>query len=200
MKKFRRGITVVELLVVILMIALLVAILLPAREVAREAGRRTACKNNMKQLGNAILMYDEQHGTLPKSHYLPAGATDEEVPFDLNSRGWSWTYQITPFMERNDLYKAVDPNDPANNPDQDNIDVLGVAGNQIPVLTCPSYSGGRWVEHQAADRRPKALGEDDPRRCFLSNYKPVAASTMDSLAVAYGGPVPSGYAYVTVEP
>jgi prepilin-type N-terminal cleavage/methylation domain-containing protein/prepilin-type processing-associated H-X9-DG protein len=60
----RKGFTLIELLVVIAIIAILAAILFPVFARAREAARATACKNNLKQLGTAAMMYlqdyDEQ--------------------------------------------------------------------------------------------------------------------------------------------
>ncbi len=76
-----RGFTLVELLVVIAIIGILASILLPALAKARESARRSACVNNLKQMGMIFGMYAmENRNSLP-----PLDNHDQRFMWDANA-------------------------------------------------------------------------------------------------------------------
>lgn len=83
----RRGFTLIEILVVIAIIALLAGLTFPVLSRAREGGRRTACMNNLRQLGLAFQQYTQDSGgRYPFAATYYAGTTS---CFGASCSGWA---------------------------------------------------------------------------------------------------------------
>ena len=72
-RKFRGGFTLVELLVVIGVIAVLVGMLLPALSKARKAAQETQCMSNLRQWGQALMMYTGENKDMLPCDGTPDG-------------------------------------------------------------------------------------------------------------------------------
>ncbi len=134
----RRGLTLIEILVVITVIGLLVALLLPAVQSARETARRTICGDNLRQIGLAIQSHENERGVLPalyNGNFLPQPRT----PFD-EFHFFSWRTAILPQIEQTTLFAQINMNVPPT-----------VAANQtainvrLAVFVCPSSSNPHQV-------------------------------------------------------
>jgi len=110
----RQGFTLIELLVVIAIIAVLIALLLPAVQQARESARRTQCKNNLKQIGIALLSYHDTHQVLPpakiSSGMMPASCVSATYPI-LNTTGW---VLLLSYLDQGPLYNQYNFNVPSS--------------------------------------------------------------------------------------
>jgi prepilin-type N-terminal cleavage/methylation domain-containing protein/prepilin-type processing-associated H-X9-DG protein len=67
----RKGFTLIELLVVVGIMAILMGILLPAAEHVRHQAYITQCASNLRQIGQAELMYaNDNQGNFPRTIYV----------------------------------------------------------------------------------------------------------------------------------
>jgi prepilin-type processing-associated H-X9-DG protein/prepilin-type N-terminal cleavage/methylation domain-containing protein len=93
--------TLVELLVVVGIIALLIAILMPALSKAREQANAVKCMSNERQLGQALVMFTNDHnGYLPKA-WFNDGPVAGKGGWNYRDPMYGWTYLLLRYVGNN---------------------------------------------------------------------------------------------------
>jgi prepilin-type N-terminal cleavage/methylation domain-containing protein/prepilin-type processing-associated H-X9-DG protein len=125
----RSGYTLIELLVVVSIISLLVGFVLAAVQNVRAAAARTACQNNVRQLGLALHQFHDAQAKLPAGH--KSLFNKDLTPFS------GWTLAILDYVEqgslRNQAREAYRQNPfPFTPPHQPSRSTV------VPAFICPS--------------------------------------------------------------
>ena len=116
--KTESGFTLIELLVVIAIIAILAAILFPVFAQAREKARQTACVSNLKQIGNALMMYEQDYDERMPDRHKDLKSSDPAVSPPGGWRPWApawpnsdpragWAQIVfEPYLKNNDIWSC----------------------------------------------------------------------------------------------
>ena len=159
-----RGVTWIEVLVILVVIGGALAVLIPAIGSAREAGRYAWCNNRMKQIGLGVQNYASSFGHLPSPGDVVASGDRKLV------RGWSMFVKILPYLEYGSIY---DPLKKDGDPDDDDPNAKATRNQLIKELRCHSNTNRIW-------QKP-ATNED-----AVTNYKVMGATHLESLNQCLG--------------
>ncbi len=202
-QRLRRGFTLIELLVVIAIIAILAAILFPVFQKVRENARRAACESNLKQIGLAYIMYNQDY-----DEFTPT-ISKATQPGGLDGSGYTPDYFVVlqPYMKNVNVFLCPDrsdsmptyPDAPPKHPGQPNNvksgeDVGGCWDNFNATGECVGYGyddgiasdgGYGLIGAQTVDANGKTLR---PGRSIAALVNPATTvafgDTWDNLSVA----------------
>jgi type II secretory pathway pseudopilin PulG len=117
-----RGITLVEVLVLLAVVGIFLVLLVPAVQTARAAARANTCVNNLKQMGLALHNYHAAYDVFPMSQTVGEGHGNQHSAFTA----------ILPFMEQVPIFNMY-------NFDLENWHVANQTSVRTPIETylCP---------------------------------------------------------------
>jgi len=132
-----RGITLVELLVVVAILGLIAALMLPAVQSAREAARMASCKNNLRQIGIAQASYHTLHGMFTPNYLIT------DPPYGSSNRMSGLVY-LLPHLEQGPLFHSLNLDFVRyERPDLPMMENGTARRTRLAVYLCPSDSEPR---------------------------------------------------------
>jgi len=133
----RRAFTLVELLVVIAIIGILAMLLMGGAQSGLEAARRLRCRNNVYQLGRAVLQHEQRHGQFPTGGWGWHWLGDPDRGFNKRQPG-GWVYNILPFIEQENLYLLPKDGQPNVVTEEQRQKTNVMAKTPLKIFNCPT--------------------------------------------------------------
>lgn len=112
----RSAFTLIELLVVIAIIGILMSLAGVGLSGARAAARRTQCMNNMRNIGQSMLVFH---------------TNKDQLPFFIDKNGRGWAEQLLPLVEEQQRHKLILKSAPTQ------AELNDSAYASLPLFVCP---------------------------------------------------------------
>ncbi len=163
--KNRRGMTAIEMLLTATAVIVLASLVVPVILYSREAARRSTCTSNLAALSRALLVYHDQHETLPPAAVWSTTefrslALQQNKRWDRFIRA-NWAVSLLPQLNQQALANLYDPSLPIAASQH-----AGLRMTQLASFICPSDEFNR---------------ADNPYR-----YEPVAGTITEFARGNYG--------------
>ena len=142
-----RGLTLVELLVVLAIVGVLAGLTLPAVQKSRAAAQRVSCRANLKQVTLAVTAYESAFGVFPASCGMPNVYRDGQGRLHADQKQFSAFTQVLPYLEQRPLFDALNFSLELDDSYLQGRELPNAAGNttafgqKLAVLLCPSDGG-----------------------------------------------------------
>ena len=140
-RPLRRGLTLVEALVVVSILGVLIGLILPAVQAAREAGRKVQCVNNLRQIGIALAAHHASEGRYPAG-IRPTGTSRSGEPFAWG--GLSPQCMLLPYLDQSPLFNSLNipqfpqPLSPRPSSTAHGVENATSAATVVSTFLCPS--------------------------------------------------------------
>jgi len=138
----RRGLTLIELLVIAFILVVVIGLMLPGILKSRESSRRTRCQNNLKTIGYGLHNYHDAHRVFPAGALSWSKYPENQV---------AAVVAMIPFYEQGSHYfaqygswKDADPRD---------------ASLRIPLFVCPSNTSATVVRDRHLGSMSRTAGD-----------------------------------------
>ena len=177
MANHRRGFSLIELLVVIAIIAILISLMLPAVQRVREAANQTACRNNLHQMGIALLSYCDKVGHMPPAYLFDETRPDRLIVGEMQEftyanasswepmltfPGWGWATYLLPHLEQGALAGQIDLKKAVEHPSNKDL-----RERLIKDFVCPSdINVGVYMMMSQLNRDLAEFGTNSYAACY----------------------------------